>query len=51
MHERKKEHTDTLNAAHAVAPGVILVTNNEQDFAAYPRLRIENWLGINRLPD
>jgi tRNA(fMet)-specific endonuclease VapC len=27
-----------------VALGVVLVTNNERDFASYPGLTIENWL-------
>ena len=43
--ERKKDQMDKMIAAHAVALGVALVTNNEKDFAAYPGLRIENWLG------
>jgi tRNA(fMet)-specific endonuclease VapC len=42
--ERKKDQLDKLIAAHAVALGVVLVTNNERDFAAYPGLRVENWL-------
>ena len=42
--ERKKDQLDKLIAAHAVALDVTLVTNNERDFAAYPELRIENWL-------
>ncbi len=42
--DRKKDQLDKLIAAHAVALGVTLVTNNERDFIAYPRLRIENWL-------
>jgi tRNA(fMet)-specific endonuclease VapC len=42
--EKKSDHLDKLIAAHAIALGVILVTNNERDFAAYPDLRIENWL-------
>ncbi|MGF6901596.1 type II toxin-antitoxin system VapC family toxin [Paraburkholderia sp. GAS348] len=42
--ERKKDQFDELIAAHAVALGVVLVTNNERDFAAYPGLRVENWL-------
>lgn len=42
--ERKKDQLDKLIAAHAVALNVTLVTNNERDFIAYPRLRIENWL-------
>lgn len=42
--ERKKDQLDKLIAAHAVALGVSLVTNNERDFIVYPGLRIENWL-------
>ncbi len=42
--ERKADHLDKLIAAHAVAADVVLVTNNVRDFAAYPGLRIENWL-------
>jgi tRNA(fMet)-specific endonuclease VapC len=42
--ERKKDQLDKLIAAHAVALDVVLVTNNERDFAAYPGLRVENWL-------
>jgi tRNA(fMet)-specific endonuclease VapC len=42
--ERKKDHLDKLIAAHALSLDVVLVTNHERDFAAYPRLRVENWL-------
>lgn len=42
--DRKRDHLDKLIAAHAVALDVTLVTNNERDFAAYPGLRVENWL-------
>jgi tRNA(fMet)-specific endonuclease VapC len=42
--ERKKDQLDKLIAAHAVALNVVLVTNNERDFAAYPGVKIENWL-------
>ncbi len=34
---------DRLIAAHALAQGAILVTNNEADFADIPGLRVENW--------
>ncbi|MDB5766468.1 MAG: PilT protein domain protein [Collimonas fungivorans] len=44
--ERKKDHLDKLIAAHAVSLDVILVTNNERDFATYPGVRIENWITI-----
>ncbi|KVE73206.1 type II toxin-antitoxin system VapC family toxin [Burkholderia vietnamiensis] len=40
----KKDHLDKLIAAHAVSLDVVLVTNNERDFASYPGLRLENWL-------
>lgn len=42
--ESKKDHLDKLIAAHAVASGVTLVTNNTRDFARYPGLMVENWL-------
>ncbi|WP_176322675.1 type II toxin-antitoxin system VapC family toxin [Burkholderia vietnamiensis] len=40
----KKDHLDKLIAAHAVSLDVVLVTNDERDFASYPGLRLENWL-------
>jgi tRNA(fMet)-specific endonuclease VapC len=42
--ERKSDHLDKLIAAHAIALGATLVTNNEHDFAAYPSLTVENWM-------
>ncbi len=42
--ERKKDQLDKLIAAHAVSLDVVLVTNNEKDFASYPGVKIENWL-------
>jgi tRNA(fMet)-specific endonuclease VapC len=42
--DRKKDQLDKLIAAHAGSLNVTLVTNNERDFAAYPGLKIENWL-------
>jgi len=42
--ERKRDQLDKLIAAHAVALGVTLVTNNVKDFSAYPGVQIENWL-------
>ncbi len=34
---------DLLIAAHAIAIGATLVTNNVRDFARVPGLRVENW--------
>lgn len=34
---------DRLIAAHALALGLVLVTNNEADFADVPGLKVENW--------
>ena len=42
--EQKKDHLDKLIAAHAVALGVTLVTNNIKDFARFPGLQTQNWL-------
>ncbi|SEA59590.1 type II toxin-antitoxin system VapC family toxin [Paraburkholderia sartisoli] len=44
--ERKKDALDKLIAAHAIALDVVLVTNNERDFASYPGIKIDNW--VNR---
>jgi tRNA(fMet)-specific endonuclease VapC len=49
--ERKKEQMDKMIAAHAVSLGVVLVTNNERDFASYPGVRVENWLRSAAVPD
>ena len=38
---------DTLIGAHARARGLILVTNNEREFARIPKLTVENWTQIN----
>jgi tRNA(fMet)-specific endonuclease VapC len=35
---------DLLIAAHALAADLTLVTNNVEEFARVPRLRLENWL-------
>lgn len=43
-HQRKRDQLDKLIAAHSVALGVVLVTNNTKDFAAYPGVCLENWL-------
>jgi tRNA(fMet)-specific endonuclease VapC len=42
--ESKKDHLDKLIAAHAVALGATVVTNNIKDFARYPDVMTENWL-------
>jgi tRNA(fMet)-specific endonuclease VapC len=42
--ERRRDALDKLIAAHALALGVVLVTNNPSDFQAYPDLAIENWV-------
>ena len=34
---------DRFIAAHALATGLTIVTNNEADFADIPGLQIENW--------
>lgn len=35
---------DRLIAAHALALGLTVVTNNERDYADVPGLKIENWI-------
>ncbi len=35
---------DTLIAAHALATGLTVVTNNEREFGRVEGLRVENWL-------
>jgi len=42
--ERKRDQLDKLIAAHARSLGVVLVTNNVKDFAAYPEVQLEKWL-------
>lgn len=41
--DRKRDALDKLIAAHAVALGVTLITNNERDFKDYPGLKLDNW--------
>ncbi len=43
--ERQRDALDKLIAAHAIAQGVTLVTNNETDFTRYPGIKVENWVG------
>ena len=35
---------DLLIAAHALALGATVVTNNQREFESVPGLRVENWL-------
>lgn len=43
IRDRRRDALDRLIAAHALAIGAVLVTNNEADFCDYPGLRVENW--------
>ena len=40
----RRDALDRLIAAHAIAAGTVLVTNNEDDFRDYPGLQLENWV-------
>ena len=39
----RRARFDRLLAAHALSLGATIITNNEQDFADIPGLKIENW--------
>ena len=39
----KRARFDRLLAAHAVSIGATVITNNADDFADVPGLRVENW--------
>ena len=39
----RRARFDRLLAAHALSVGAVVVTNNEEDFADVPGLKIENW--------
>lgn len=39
----KRRSFDRLIAAHARSRGLLLITNNDGDFADVPGLRVENW--------
>jgi len=39
----KRARFDRLLAAHALSIGAVVVTNNTEDFADVPGLRVENW--------
>lgn len=41
---RTKDALDKLIAAHAIALGATLVTNNEADFVGFSGLMVENWV-------
>jgi tRNA(fMet)-specific endonuclease VapC len=40
----RRGRLDRLIAAHVLALGLVLVTNNEKDFEDVPGLKIENWI-------
>ena len=40
----KRKSYDRLIAAHGLSRGLILVTDNESDFADVPGLKVENWI-------
>lgn len=46
--DRRRNAFDRLIAAHAIAVGAVLVTNNEADFEGYPALTVENWARAGR---
>ena len=39
----RRKSFDRLIAAHALALGLVVITNNEADFADVPGLKVENW--------
>jgi tRNA(fMet)-specific endonuclease VapC len=41
---KRKQALDNLIAAHALSLGVVLVTNNLEDFQGYADLVLENWV-------
>jgi tRNA(fMet)-specific endonuclease VapC len=45
--EKRRDALDKLIAAHAVALGVVLVTNDQADFVGYANLRTENWVSAH----
>jgi len=52
-HERQGRvigSNDLWIAAHAIAAGLILVTNNEREFRRVPGLNVENWAPASNQP-
>ncbi|WP_027477076.1 type II toxin-antitoxin system VapC family toxin [Curvibacter gracilis] len=45
--ERNRNALDKLIAAQAMALQMVLVTNNESDFLAFPGLVVENWVSAH----
>ena len=43
MLSKNSNRMDTLIAAHAIALGRVLVTNNTKDFENIPGLQLDNW--------
>lgn len=39
----RRARFDRLIAAHTLSLGLVLITNNERDFADIPGLKVENW--------
>jgi tRNA(fMet)-specific endonuclease VapC len=39
----KRANFNRLLAAHALSIGAVVITNNEDDFADVPGLKVENW--------
>lgn len=44
IRDRRRDALDRLIAAHAIAVGAVLVSNNEADFRDYPGVQLENWV-------
>lgn len=51
LRDRRRDALDRLIAAHAIAVGAVLVTNNEADFKDYPGLVVENWVKPSAYPE
>ena len=44
VRDRRRDALDRFIAAHAIATGAVLVTNNEDGYRDYPGLKLENWV-------